>query len=109
MTLTALAKHIFDSGFGGQNPVDDKTNWDVQDNDEGFAVKGESQEQTRLEAHVSRWHTDESISELDDLKTVRDDPEEHHRFFGSAADAISNAQTNITQTFQSIEIPEHAS
>jgi hypothetical protein len=55
-----------------------------------------------------RWDTDESISELDDLKTVRDDPEEHHRFFGSAADAISNAQTNqhYTDISKSIEIPE---
>jgi hypothetical protein len=46
----------------------------VRDNDEGFAVKGNLKSKL-VWAHVSRWDTDESISELDDLKTVRDDPE----------------------------------
>jgi hypothetical protein len=52
MTLTALAKHIFDSSFGGQNPVDDKTRCGTLQDSEGFRVKRRKSQTNSFGGHI---------------------------------------------------------
>jgi hypothetical protein len=88
----------FDTGIGEQSTPLNKTELPDVDDD-----TVEPQIETRVR---SRWDTDESISELDDLMTVREDYQENHGFFGAAAGAVSAMHTNVTHTVQSINIPE---
>lgn len=75
----------FDEGFGAK-PY-------TQNSDTMFSAKPESAER---QGQVSRWAIDESISELDDLRTVRSEPEINHGLLGVAAGMVAAVGSNVS-------------